>query len=244
MTQAEETLIERWGKYFPETDLKVLAEAGYGRRMGFGESPALLIVDVTYEFCGIKSIPVLEATRQSRRSCGERAWDTIPAMREVLDAARIAGIPVIFSTQRGSDSPAFEAGLWGAKNWRSGEDYPNEDVTALNGRVVDEIKPIEGELVLAKNKPSVFHGTGLVPYLVSKHVDSLIIFGGATSGCVYASAVDAFSYNFKTTVVADASFDRVDTPHWASLLDIDMKYGDVLSSQEVVEHLKSIRAKA
>lgn len=208
--------------------------------MGFGASPALLVVDVTYGFCGASARPVLEAVRENRRACGDKAWSKMPAMSRVLDAARVAGIPVIFSTMRDPGSSAYEPGLWGAKNHRAGEKGPGGPEAAQLGRVVDELRPRETELVLAKDKPSVFRGTGLLPYLIGRGVDSLLICGGTTSGCVYATAVDAFSHNYRTAVVADATFDRVDSCHWSSLLDIDMKYGDVVDSAEVTRHLEQV----
>ena len=113
--------------------------------------------------------------------------------------------------------------------------------TKGDNQIVAEIAPQPGEMVLAKNKPSIFHGTGLLPYLIAHQIDSLIICGGVTSGCVYATAVDGFSNNYKIAVVADASFDRVQTPHWVFLLDIDLKYGDVVTTGTAVEHLKSLR---
>ena len=232
-----ENVIAKWGEHFPEDELQVLSEAGYGRQMGFGSSPALLVVDVTYGFCGAVPKPILDAVRVGRRSCGDRAWDKMQSMRDVLDAARTAGIPVIFSTMRDPKSPAYEPGFWGQKNVRGVEDNASTVDTSRDNEVVDELQPREGELVIDKDKPSIFHGTGLLPYLVARGIDSLIIYGGTTSGCVYASSVDGFSYNYKVAVVGDASFDRVDTPHWAALLDIDMKYGDVVDTQQVIRFL-------
>jgi maleamate amidohydrolase len=232
-----ETLIGRWGERFPEEELRVLAEAGYGHRMGFGSAPALLVVDVTYSFCGPEPRPILEAIRENRRSCGDRAWVAIEPMRTVLDAARGAGIPVVFSTMRDPADPAYEPGLWGAKNARGTEDDGPAPGTKRDNDIVDELKPLDGEFVLAKDKPSIFHGTNLLAHLISRGVDSLIVCGGTASGCVYATAVDGFSHNYKVSVVADATFDRVESPRWASLLDIDMKYGDVVTSEDVIRRL-------
>jgi maleamate amidohydrolase len=236
MTRAE-TLIAKWGEHFPVAELSVLAEAGYGHPMGFGSSPALLVVDVTYSFCGATPQPILEAIRDNRRSCGDRAWAAMEPMRAVLGAARSARIPVIFSAMRDPADPAYEPGLWGAKNARGTEDAGPAADASRDNDVVDRLKPLDGELVLSKDKPSIFHGTNLPAYLISRGVDSLIICGGTTSGCVYASSVDGFSHNYKVSVVADATFDRVESPHWASLLDIDMKYGDVVTSKDVIRHL-------
>ncbi|MFI6345937.1 isochorismatase family protein [Streptomyces sp. NPDC050560] len=240
-------LSDKWGAHFPAAELDVLAAAGYGARMGFGERPALLVVDVTYSFCGATPMPVLDAISRNRRSCGEWAWEAVDAMVRLVDAARAAGVPVVYSTMIDPDSPAYEPGLWGAKNARGTEDSPaagdgpRGDTPRRDNDVVDELRPAPGDLVLAKGKPSIFHGTNLLDHLVARGVDSLIVCGGTTSGCVYASSVDGFSHNFKVTVVRDACFDRVGTPHWAGLLDIDMKYGDVIDTDETVGHLTTLK---
>lgn len=235
------TLTDKWGAHFPAAELEVLATAGYGAPMGFGKRPALLVVDVTYSFCGTSPMPVLDAIRKNRRSCGAWAWEAVDSMRRLIDVARPAGLPVMYSTMVDPSSPAYDPGLWGAKNARGKEDSPAATTEPRrDNEVVDEIRPAPGDLVLAKGKPSIFHGTNLLDHLTIRGVDSLIICGGTSSGCVYASAVDGFSRNFKVTVVRDACFDRVETPHWASLLDIDMKYGDVIDTDEAITHLRTL----
>lgn len=235
------TLMDKWGAHFPPAELEVFAAAGYGARMGFGKRPALLVVDVTYSFCGASPMPVLDAIRENRRSCGAGAWEAVASMRRLIDAGRAAGLPVVYSTMIDPTSPAYDPGLWGSKNARGKEDGPAATAEPRRDNdVVDEIRPAPGDLVLAKGKPSIFHGTNLLDHLTARGVDSLIICGGTSSGCVYASAVDGFSHNLRVTVVGDACFDRVETPHWASLLDIDMKYGDVVDTDEAVAHLKAL----
>jgi nicotinamidase-related amidase len=231
-------VVRKWGAYFPCEELATLAQAGYGNRIGFGARPALLVVDATYSFCGDRPRPIDEAIAINRRSCGDRAWAALEPVRRLLMAARAAGIPVVFSTMRDSADPAYEPGLWRLKNTRGIEDGGSPD--ARDNEILDEIRPLTGELVLAKDKPSVFVGTGLAAHLVRHGVDSLIICGGTSSGCVYATAVDGFSHNYPVAVVQDASFDRIETAHRAALLDIDMKYGDVVDSAEVIAHLGAL----
>ncbi|MEU7632334.1 isochorismatase family protein [Nocardia sp. NPDC049220] len=233
-------VIRKWEAHFPREELETLAKAGYGNRLGFGSRPALLVVDATYSFCGPEPLPILDAIEVNRRSCGDRAWAALGPIRELLTAARAAAVPIVFSTMRDPASPAYEPGLWGAKNTRGVEDGGTGGDSRDN-EVLDEIAPRAGELVLAKDKPSIFAGTGLAAYLIARGVDSLIVCGGTSSGCVYATAVDGFSHNYRVTVAREASFDRVDSPHWAALLDIDMKYGDVVDTGEVLEHLATLR---
>lgn len=236
-THAQE-LQDKWGSRFPRSELDVLAEAGYGKQIGLGKRPALLVVDATYSFCGAEPLPILDAIAQNRRSCGERAWAAIGPAQRVIAAARESGVPVIYSIMRDPSDHAYEPGLWGAKNARGIEDHGDAG-PGRDNEVIDELTPAPGEIVYDKDKPSIFHGTGLIAYLVERGIDSLIICGGTTSGCVYASSVDGFSNNYKVTVVHDASFDRVETPHWAALLDIDMKYGDVADSESVIAQLRA-----
>jgi len=219
----------------------IVENAGYGRRVGFGTRPALLVVDVTYGFCGRTRKPILESIAAQRRSCGERAWDAVARISVLLRETRLASVPVIYSAMEDPASPEYEPGLWGAKNRRGSEDgRVTADADKGENQIVADIAPAPGEMVFAKNKPSLFHGTGLLPYLVAHQVDSLIICGGTTSGCVYATAVDGFSNNYKVAVVADASFDRVQTAHWIFLADIDLKYGDVITSESAIEYFKRL----
>ena len=228
-----------------EEERIVADRAGYGRRCGFGARPALLIVDATYSFCGRSPKPILEAIAEQRRSCGGIAWTAVKHIAALLHEARRAKIPVVYSAMEDPASPEYEPGLWGSKNRRGPEDG-RTPVNSDKGdnQIVAEIAPIPGELVFSKGKPSLFIGTGLLPYLIANRIDSLIICGGVTSGCVYATALDGFSHNYKISVVADASFDRLQTAHWVFLADIDLKYGDVVTSGAAVEYLKTLGASA
>ena len=229
-------------RWLPPAERTIVETAGYGRRIGFGRRPALLVVDVTYSFCGNTPKPILESIKEQRRSCGEWAWQAVEQIAALIAQARQSGIPVIFSAMEDPASAEYEPGLWGAKNKRGVEDGRARPASNTGeNQIVAEIAPQPGEMVFAKNKPSIFQGTGLLPYLIAHQIDSLIICGGVTSGCVYATAVDGFSNNYKISVVADASFDRVQTPHWVFLLDIDLKYGDVVTTGTAIEHLKSLR---
>lgn len=220
---------------------EIAYRAGYGKRSGWGQRPALLVVDATYGFCGRTPKPILDSIAEQRRSCGESAWTAVGKVAALLKQARRSNVPVIFSAMEDPSSPEYEPGLWRTKNRRGTEDLPQSGSPEKGeNQIVKEIAPIPGELVFSKNKPSLFCGTGVMPYLISKRIDSLIICGGTTSGCVYATAVDGFSNNFNVTVVADASFDRIQTAHWVFLLDIDLKYGDVVTTSAAIGHLQGL----
>jgi len=221
-----------------------MASAGYGKRCGWGANPALLVVDATYGFCGRERKPILESIAEQRRSCGKDAWDAVGQIAALIGQARLAMIPVVFSAMEDPSSPEYEPGLWAAKNRRGGEGLSAPMMGEKgDNQIVMDIAPRPGEMVFSKNKPSLFAGTGLLPYLIARKIDSLIICGGTTSGCVYTTAVDGFSNNFKIAVVADGSFDRIQTAHWLFLLDIDFKYGDVVTCDATLKYLKSFEVR-
>ena len=220
-----------WDKYLTDEDRAVVELSGYASRGGLGAKPALLVVDATYGFCGDRPEPILESVKRFRSSSGEAAWRAIAQIQQLQSTAREAGIPVIFT--RGMDRDAsVSPGRWGDKNARVAED------TERHNEIVAEIAPVPGEPVLKKAKPSAFFGTPLTSLLVERGIDSLVVCGGTTSGCVRATVVDGFSLNYSVAVVADATFDRVAASHWVSLFDMDLKYADVVDTSTALAALK------
>jgi nicotinamidase-related amidase len=231
-----------WDKFLTERDKEVFAASGYGVRAGFGKKPALLVIDVNYNFCGDKNEPILESIKRYRNSCGEDAWDALPVIRTLIDACHDNTVPVIFST--GSvRADGWDRGGWDWKNSRNTEDAapPADRASNRDGNdIMDEIAPQPHDLVIAKLKPSVFHGTNLTGFLNDMGVDSLLITGTTTSGCVRATVLDAFSLNIRTTVAADACFDRSQASHAINLCDMNAKYSDVISSDEMLTHINTL----
>lgn len=226
-----------WDDFLTPRDREVFQIGGWGQRQGFGQRPALVIVDVTYDFCGERDEPLLDAARHLRTAVGHDAWECVRQIQPLLAAARNSGLPVVFTTMlRKDEAPRITR--WGSKNSRAGDGLP-----ALGGRehrVVDEIAPLPGEILIKKAWPSAFFGTPLIGYLNMLAVDSLIVCGGTTSGCVRATVTDAFSHNYLVTVVEDCTFDRGQLAHAASLFDMDQKYADVISLAEVLQHLNGL----
>ena len=203
---------------------KEFHDKGFGRRVGFGQRPALLAVDFITGFTDLRSPLAGDLDTQ------------LAATITLLEPARAAGIPVIFSTVA-YDAELQEAGIWvrkiPANSWLvEGSEWVKVDAR-LNQR--------PNETTLVKKYASCFFGTDLVARLVSRRVDTLIITGCTTSGCVRATAVDACSYGFHTIVVEEAVGDRAALPHAASLFDIDAKYGDVVGLGETVSYLQGLR---
>jgi maleamate amidohydrolase len=221
-----------WDKYLTDQDRAVVELSGYASRGGLGSKPALLVVDATYGFCGDRPEPILESVKRFRSSSGEAAWRAIGEIQQLQSAARDAEIPVIFT--RGMDRGAsVSPGRWGDKNARVNED------SELHNEIVAEIAPVAGETVLKKAKPSAFFGTPLTSLLVERGIDSLVVCGGTTSGCVRATVVDGFSLNYSVAVVAGATFDRVEASHWVGLFDMDLKYADVIDTATALTTLKT-----
>lgn len=226
---------EPWDGLLEEQDRQVAALSGYGRRAGYGARPALVVVDVTVNFCGDRPEPIVESVRRWRNSCGLAAWEAVEPIRELLAAARGAGLPVIYSAGLDTPPQPVYSGRWAGKNSRRGEDAAAE--RSGGNEILPPIAPQPGELVIRKTKPSAFFGTPLLSYLVDLQVDTLVCCGATTSGCVRATVVDAFSNNLRVAVVEEATFDRVSVSHRVNLLDIQLKYGDVVPLADAVAYL-------
>lgn len=212
----------------------VVRASGFGATQGFGKRPALLVIDVNHKFVSDPEQPLLAAIEQWPTSCGPRGWQAVPAIQRCLRAFRAAGYPVFHTT--GDDRvSALSHGRWAGKNGRVGNLAGSE---ADGNRIIDDVAPTETEVVLRKTKPSPFVGTPLLSYLVEAGVDSLLLTGCTTSGCVRATAVDAFSCNFRVAIASDGVFDRFDTSHEMSLFDLSLKYADVMPARECLQALK------
>ena len=225
-----------WDDFLTERDKQVFDKAGYGQRAGFGCRPALMVIDVNYNFCGDKPEPILESMEKWPNSCGEDAWTAIDVIKKLLNVFHARELPVIYSTND-FRSDGFDLGGWSLKAARMYEDIDRD----IDGNaIVADIAPSDRDLVVYKQKPSAFHGTPLVDYLVKLGVDGLIFTGTTTSGCVRAAVIDAFSYNFRCTIVEDGCFDRSTASHAINLCDMNAKYGDVIGSEEVASYTKSL----
>jgi maleamate amidohydrolase len=204
-----------------------LSARGFGGRVGFGSRPAVLVVDL------------IRAFTDERCPLASNLDAQVANTRRILDAARAAGAPVVMSTVS-YDAALDEAGLWALK-------VPNNEWLVEGSEWVEIDERLErrpGDMLLVKKYASCFFGTDLMSRLVSRAIDTVVIVGCTTSGCVRASAVDACSYGLHTIVVEDAVGDRAPLSHLTSLFDIDAKYGDVTTTSAVVGYLESVRAPA
>jgi maleamate amidohydrolase len=189
--------------------------------LGFGKAPALILVDFVAAYF-VEDSPLYAGVEQELAS----------ALR-IRNAARAAGIPVIYTNvvyqKGGADGGVFYRKVPALEVFVSGNPL---------GGWPEGLEPGEGELVISKQYPSAFFGTSLAETLKKRSIDTLIITGVTTSGCVRATCVDAMSYGFVPIVVADACGDRHTAPQEANLFDMNAKYADVVDEHTAIEYLK------
>ena len=226
-----------WDDAITVRDKMVLNACGYGRVRGLGKRPALVVIDMNYNWVGDRREPVLESIKRIRHSCGEEAWDAVSVVRKLMDKARQKNIPVIYTTGFGAETN-YESKRRPWKNHRHEED----ETKAFSQRmeIVKEIAPQPSDIVINKPKPSGFFGTPLQSVLNDYGVDTLLVTGGSTSGCVRATVIDAFSFNYFVAVVEEGTFDRIQLSHKANLLDMNIKYADVMKAEDVARYLDSL----
>ena len=228
-----------WDDAITERDKLVLKACGYGRVRGLGNRPALLVIDMNYNWVGDRREPVLESIKRIRHSCGEEAWDAVSVVRKLMDKARQKNIPFVYTTGVGAETN-YESRRKPWKNDRHDED----ETKAFSQRmeIVKEIAPQPSDIVIHKLKPSGFFGTPLQSVLNDYGVDTLLVTGGSTSGCVRATVIDAFSFNYFVAVIEEGTFDRIQLSHKANLLDMNIKYADVMRAEQVADYLDSLPA--
>ena len=222
----------RWQDIMPERDRVVYERAGFSTRQPFGKNPALLIIDVTTGFVGTKPVDVLQSVEEFRTSCGDFGWSALPNIKKLLDACRERQMPIVYTrghavTKRFIGSPVKGVGL------------PKDPETDRAGQAIPElIAPREDEWLLEKPRASAFFATPLAAYLHQKGVDSVLVSGCVTSGCVRASVVDGYSHGFNVFVVEECVFDRAELSHLVSLYEMNAKYADVITLDEALGYVQ------
>jgi len=203
----------------PEEDLSYYRKARMGNRSGYGKKPSLIVVDMTREY----------TEDAFSYGCGKTGQPAVKAIKNLLDICRDRKILTIFTKVPTGSS--LETGCWEDKM------FPAPRTSVPNPAEANDISPLiaprEGEIVLVKAHASAFFGTQLVSILTHEHVDTIIVTGMVTSGCVFATVIDGFSYNFKVIVPLECS-------HEVALYNIDQKYGDVEKLDDVVAKLKEL----
>lgn len=206
-------------------DLDFFRERGFGHRIGFGKRPALLVIDLINAFTQPKSMLGADLDLQ------------IAATRQLLAVARRADVPVLFSTVAYDDEDLADAGIWALKQ---------KGLTTLragtSGVLVDpRLERLPSEALITKKYASCFYGTDLLSRLVVSSVDTLLLAGCTTSGCVRATAVDACQSGYRTMIVAECVGDRSAAAHRQSLFDLDAKYADLVALADSLAYFESLQ---
>jgi len=229
-----------WNQFLTERDKQVYKDSGYGQRAGYGERPVIMVVDVSYNFTGDIAEPVLDSVKRWPNSCGEEAWESMQHIARLLKVGRGKKIPVIYTTgTRRADG--WDSTSWAWKNKRTTKVHSDTRNARPNGNDINaEIEPTPQDILIKKLKPSAFHGTPLNSFLHHFRADSILMVGATTSGCVRATVVDAFSENYRVTLIEEGCFDRSQASHAISLCDMNAKYADVVGIDAVVRYIESL----
>lgn len=218
-----------WEDLLTEQDRQVISKAGYDKEgasswesRGMGDTPVVMVIDMQRLIVG-EDVPILEAVEEYRTAMGAIAWEAIEYIQEFLEFARDRDIPVTYTrvVPASYDDP----------------DHPDLDI-------VEPVAPREGDTVIDKSYASAFYGTDLLSRLIRQDADTVIIVGNSTSGCVRATAVDAQQHGFDVVLPQECLFDRIEASHKIGLLDLWMKYAEVLELEEVEEYVGSMTLEA
>jgi maleamate amidohydrolase len=195
-------------------------------KVGFGARPAVVVIDFTRAY-----------TTPGSPFFAEGVVRAVAATVPLLEAARAAGVPVIHTKvvyhPSGADGGWFVRKVPALRRMVAGE--PLAEIDPL-------VAPLPEEVVITKQYPSPFFGTPLAPMLAAMGIDTLILAGCSTSGCVRAGALDGLQHGYRVIVPRECVGDRHDGPHDANLFDIDAKYGDVVGRAEAIAYLDGLRA--
>ena len=208
-----------------DEDLLENYRRAYDNKVGFGRRPALIMID----FCQGYFDPDCDLYADVE--------DALASALRVREAARSAKIPVILTNVSYHPS-AIDGGRFFEKASPLRYFIEGNPMAAF----ASGLEPRAEELVITKQYPSAFFGTSLASTLTAMGLDSVLLTGLTTSGCVRASCVDAMSHGFRTAVVADACGDRHEAPHEANLFDMNAKYADVVSEEETIRFLQQLNA--
>lgn len=214
-----------WEDLLSEQDKQVITAAGYDKggaasweSRGVGDSPVVLVIDMQRLVVG-ENVPITEAVSEFRTAMGHIAYEAIEHIAPFLDTARELGHPVWYTRVVPS----------------SYDDPTHEDLD-----IVEPVAPAPGEPVIDKTYASAFYGTDLLSRLVRRGTDTVVIVGNSTSGCVRATAVDAQQNGFDVILPHQCVFDRIEASHKIGMLDLWMKYADVVDVDEAVEFLTDV----
>lgn len=221
-----------WTGLVPDEEIAAYRAAGFGRKTGMGRHPALLIIDVQYRTVGTTPKPFWSAIEEFSTSCGEAGWAAVGAIVPLLSLFRRKGWPVLYPHV--APKQGYDAG-------RLAEKVPSIMAVPAHGYdFVADIAPVAGDILIPKKHPSAFFGTALASHLVDLGIDTLIVTGCTTSGCVRGTVVDGFSYSYHVTVPEQCVYDRSAVSHAVNLFDMAQKYADVVPLDDLLTTLDAL----
>ena len=224
-----------WEPFLTERDREHDTLWGKKQLYGFGQKPALLLIDIYYSVLGFERLPLFESMQTWPGSTGLEGWAAVDKTAELLAVAREAGVPVVHIK-------GLRNGMKPSVHCMPDMSHLSAEMRKKGDEIVAEVAPIDGELVIEKTAPSAFQGTPLQFHLTSLGIDTLIMCGETTSGCVRASAVDAATARYRVGVVSDCVFDRTEASHFMNLYDIHQKYADVVGLEMAKGYLREAAA--
>ena len=227
-----------WDALLTEDECKVYEV--FRQPKTLGTRPAILVIDVNYAFVGRKPEHIVESVQDYRTSCGARGWEGVANIQKLLAVGREVSVPIIYTT---GTTRSRRGTSWASR----ARDEESQSVLTpaelehqhIGNTIVEEIGPQSEDLVIAKRGASGFFGTSLIRDLNEMDIDTVLVTGTTTSGCVRATVVDAACYSLYVGVVEECCFDRFEISHKVSLLDMHAKYGIVMSMQEITEYLRT-----
>lgn len=204
----------------------------YRRATFVGERPALLAIDLyNFVYRGDPDKEPHQLVDDFPGACGKYAQETIEPTKALFSSCRAAGLPIIYLTG------STRKGRVRSTNRQNGYDV-GDDMLDIH----PAFSPLDGDIVIRKERASAFHSTPLIAHLTRLGVGSLIVCGESTSGCVRASVVDAYSYGYHVTIAEECVFDRSELSHKINLFDMHHKYADVMGLDEITDHLRNNNA--
>jgi maleamate amidohydrolase len=232
-----------WDKFLSERDKKLYHDSYFSRsRVGFGKKPALILIDNYVAGLGDTPLPLEESSKSFPLSCGLEGWAAVAQQERLLDLCRKLDVLVIHTNiDIAPNSPlVFYSSVRADPSKRTKKSDGSVPFTAESQRMFDftpTLAPIGEEIVILKPGASAFFGTPLLGALNRFGIDTLLICGESTSGCVRATVIDASMYSYHAIVVEECVYDRTEASHAINLFDMDQKYAEVKGIEEVLAWL-------
>jgi nicotinamidase-related amidase len=234
-----------WDKFLSENDKRFIGASGLKKPMGYGKRPALMLIDNWVAVLGTKPLPLEESIKEYPMSTGLVGWEAVKHQKRLLKLCREINIPIIHTTlDTDPHSPRdWMSAVRGDPKKRTMRPLPGEKSATSDPRLfafTPDLAPIDEEIIIRKSAASPFHGTYLVSALTRFSIDTLLICGESTSGCVRAAAVDGASYCYRVIIVEECVYDRTEACHAINLFDMNQKYGEVRGIEDVTGWLHNI----